>query len=236
MIQIRTQLQRSAQQGWWHVRELFEAALRDAGLSVLPRMAPFFPYRRTLVVRHLRRAEAIARRILVLLACAMELTSPTRRTHKTEPSRSSAKIDEPAYKPQRVPGFRLTEPWPSTTPYHLRQPVGCAGPMIRFFDRDGFLSGPPPKPARIVLEGQSLLRRLQALDAVLKSPDATARRMARWLAKRRRGIRPTPLRIGAPSGRDKLWRRNPMQDPLYNYHYLARELLDRHDSRLVRPP
>ena len=136
--------------------------------------------------RLIRPAEVLLRRVLVVMALGLALVAPvlrqsTRRTAHTNTSPRTC-----------LPGFSLIEPWPSTTPYDQRRPVCKQRPRIRSFD-----DTVTPEPSRASSEAR-LIARLDALATIISAPERAARRLAVWFARRRRGLRNSPLRIGRP--------------------------------------
>jgi hypothetical protein len=123
----------------------------------------------------LRRAEAAARRLLVILASgvAVEAAAP-----------APAVKAHPANLPQtgpKTPGFALFDPLP--------EPVFGTGGDVAL----------PVDSAPAFHSTEGLAARLAALSAFADDPAPTVRRMAFWLA-RGRGKRTSPLRPGLPPG------------------------------------
>lgn len=136
-------------------------------------------------LRLLRPAEALVRRLIVMMAYLMDVQpvpaalSPAHVQHETVKRGLSPK-----------PRFRLFEPLP-----------GFSG----VFAAPGTSQAPeratesPAKPVSAAM----LVRRLEGLEAVLAAPEAYAARYARWRARRRRMARPgrtDPVRPGYPPG------------------------------------
>ena len=132
----------------------------------------------------LKPAEALARRLLYLLAPTITLAAKPASPAKA--GASSRSVPAPATPKPRdhTPVFRLTEP-------ASRGPKPT-GPRIRYLD------GPPapPKPVRPARAPQTaakLRARLIALSMVLGDPDHHARRLARFLARRAAKGSPRPV-------------------------------------------
>ena len=159
----------------------------------------------------IRPAEVLLRRVLVVMALGLALVAPalrqsTRRTaHTNTPPRAC------------LPGFSLIEPWPSTTPYDQRRPVCKQRPRILSFD-----DVVAPEPSRASSEAR-LIARLEALATIIAAPERAARRLAVWFARRRRGLRNSPLRIGRPV----IDRRSEWAAPVFNAQHFAIAAMDR---------
>ncbi|MBU1287804.1 MAG: hypothetical protein KJ871_08785 [Alphaproteobacteria bacterium] len=130
----------------------------------------------------LKPAEALARRLLYLLAPTITLTPKSASPAKAGVSSSSV----PAAPKLRdhTPVFRLTEP-------ATRAPKPT-GPRLRYLD------GPPAptRPAKPICApqtGTKLRDRLIALSMVLGDPDHHAKRLARFLARRAAKAAPRPV-------------------------------------------
>lgn len=218
MTSPETHFDKAIAHGWAHIEELMGAALSlcAAYLGACGMFMP--PTRRLEALAHVRRAEAMLRRVLILMAETVKL-APIR-----SPFSSAPFGDNRGDAPRKHIGFALIETHPSTTPYDQRQPICIKRPRVRFLDE------PDPRGAGVndVAEPlDPLFARLHALQRIVEAPQAAARRMARWLARRRHGARQTPLKLGTPPGADSMFRRDPLHDPLFDAHYFAREALDR---------
>ena len=130
----------------------------------------------------LKPAEALARRLLYLLAPTITLAPKSASPAKAGASSSSVPT-APKIR-DHTPVFRLTEP-------ASRGPKPT-GPRIRYLD------GPPapPKPVRPARAPQTaskLRDRIIALSMVLGDPDHHAKRLARFLARRAAKGSPRPV-------------------------------------------
>lgn len=135
------------------------------------------PFLRWLMRHYIVPAEAVLRRTIHLIAAALPplVAAPVRAS--TAPRRA---VPPAPSAPSRTPRFRLTEPPPRPTtdrlPLHLRPRISIAG-----------LSPPPaPRPANRASAADyeaRLRRRLDALTAAWKAPDAEARRLQRLRAR-----------------------------------------------------
>jgi hypothetical protein len=147
----------------------------------------------------LKPAEAVARRLLYLLAPTLTLApaSPAKAgaSFRTAPRPTHPSPVSPAQAgaAPRKAVFRLTEP-------ASRGPKPT-GPRIRYLD------GPPappkpPKPLRAPQTAAKLRDRLIALTLVLGDPDPHAKRLARLLARRaaKAAPRPVPFNFDKPPG------------------------------------
>lgn len=149
----------------------------------------------------LRRAEAAARRLLLILAenLAAEAVPEARPRHAP-----AAKSPENC---QKTPGFALFDPLPD-----LRMPTGDSAEVAT-----------PDSLSAHATAG--LEARLCALAALVSDPAPAIRRMACWLA-RQAGARTCPLRPGLPPGvSGDLMDRE--QDVVMQCDALARERLNR---------
>ena len=149
-----------------------------ANLHLKPMTLPKSLKRRCLA--DLRQLAVILRRLIFLMALGIELAPP--RPGAGPDARRAAALPEgvedvtASFGPQSK-GFRLAPRMSGLFPDHLRT-----------------LSGPPP--ARSV-SPRRLLAQWQALHAVLKDPEAHARRLARTLARWRRAGEPAPCRTSS---------------------------------------
>ena len=194
----------------------------------------------------LRMAEAMLRRILVLMAADLPLpkgkaTTPPVDTHTATRDRGPVILHVPASlglavhiampeptrhtrtpNPPRPPRFRLTEHVPT---------IDAAFSMTA--------ATPTPGAPNFASQGNSTspnldrtLRRLAALQDAMAHPDREARRMARWLAQGHanwRHARINPIRTGRPPGFNRSrMRRDKTQQSLWDLtcfaHRTAREL------------
>ena len=122
----------------------------------------------------LRRAEGVARRMLVVLAAGVTVEAASRREDRM-------KSTNPASNTPKTPGFALFDPLPE-----LNFSAPCDG-------APDWAAEPVPHTTH------GLAARLAALSALAENPAPAVRRMTLWLARRKRG-RTTPLRPGAPPG------------------------------------
>lgn len=141
----------------------------------------------------LKPAEALARRLLYLLAPTITLTPASTAPGPASPAKAGASSSTVPLPTARDPGlpqrgrkilFRLTE-----APTRGPKPTG---PRIRYLD------GPPapPKPPARPATSQTAARlrdRLIALSMVLGNPDHHAKRLARFLARRAAKDSPRPV-------------------------------------------
>tara|TARA_R110002020_G_scaffold83397_2_gene207323 strand:- start:236745 stop:237404 length:660 start_codon:yes stop_codon:yes gene_type:complete len=130
----------------------------------------------------LKPAEALARRLLYLLA-------PTITLKPAPPAKagaSSSSAPRPATPKPRdhTPVFRLTE-----APTRGPKPTG---PRIRYLDGPPAPPKPPARPSAPQTAAK-LRARLIALSMVLGDPDHHARRLARFLARRATKAVPRPI-------------------------------------------
>ncbi len=138
----------------------------------------------------LRVAEAMVRRILLLLAGQLQPAKP--RAVQTLPDFTL--MTGPA---DPAPLFALTEPqasWPQTSP--------ASGPRIRLLD-DALLSQPSAEQPDPTDPNARFWQRLSALSHVLNHRRKHLKRMARWLAAahaRQGPARRFPIRLGRPPG------------------------------------
>lgn len=165
------------------------------------------------LLRLLRPGEILLRRMLVVMA--FQLTPPS-----IAPARRGSTGAAPSA--PGVPGFSLIEPYPSTTPFHLRRPICRPRPRIRSFDDPVAKETAPQNPLP-----DPLLSRLAALEAVVSAPDRAALRLARWFARRRNGRRSSPLRIGRPA----IGRKHDWAEPISDAQHFAVAALARHPLR-----
>lgn len=175
-----------------------------------PDRIPRFLHRRAL--RLIRPAEALVRRLIVLMARDMDLPAaaavPASLTPQARAALSRARRRAAAARRTEAapPRFQLFEPLPSLSGLmreRRAEPAG-PGPRILFLDQ--------PYPVAPVTEpGMSagpLIARLKALETVLANPGKRARRHAKFLARKRRSNAPpgrlNPIRPGpAPGARSR---------------------------------
>ena len=166
----------------------------------------------------IRPAEILLRRVLVVMALGLNLVAPSPRAS------GGAKSDHAS--PRALPGFRLIEPFPSTTAYDQRRPVCTVRPRIRSFDDPAQPDPPPQRPATA-----RIVARLEALEAIIADPDRAARRLGLWFARRRPGLRNTPLKLGRPS----IHRKSEWARPIKDAQHFAHCAMDRRHGRLLAP-
>lgn len=198
---------RFLERGFGVLRELLARAFALAGVRSFAGLSGLSTAHRMAALGILRPAEALARRMLVVMALGIVLPALVARGARAgiSPGRN-----------RRAGGFSLTESRPSTTPYHLRRPICQPRPRIRSFDD-------PIEPAREAPpEGARLIARLYALEALLADPARQARRMARWFSRRRAGARRSPLRLGRPP----VGRRTEFSEFLNDAQHFARWAMD----------
>ena len=141
------------------------------------------------VLALLRPAEALARRLLILLAKDI---SPDTRGSRPFPEDLKGRRAEP-----------VEGQGPATPRFHLSEPlVTFAVLMARQRTPVRLLHWHIPAPAaQSADKPDRILTRLAALDTLVSHPKGAARRMARWLARHEaRPGRRSPLRIGYPPG------------------------------------
>ncbi len=132
----------------------------------------------------LRQLEALARRLVLLEALALEPAEPAhpgvgwQDTARHGPPRP----DGPA---RRCPGLSLVEPVRDPAPRFV-----ATGPRIRRLD-----GAQPDGRRRQASRARTLAERLAALQRLVANPDPAVRRMARWLARQAvKGGRLLPVR------------------------------------------
>ncbi len=163
-----------APEGWLRIASLVAMARHILGLDAIP--LPRGLAARALLV--LKPAEAMARRLLYLMA--PDVTVPPA---KAGASASPIPVPVAGRRDGRTVTFRFTEP--------LGPGPKKTGPRIRFFTEPPR----PPKPVRVPRPktGAPLLARIRALQAVIDQPDAHAKRLARWIARRKAKGHPRPV-------------------------------------------
>lgn len=167
-----------------------------------PDRIPRFLHRRAL--RLIRPAEALARRLIVLMARDMAVPAGPRLSAVPDRDRPRRRAAEQA--PAGAPRFQLFEPLPTLAGLMRERRAGPAGPGPRILCLD------QPYPVAPVAEpgmaAGPLIARLKALEAVLANPVKRARRHAVFLARKRRSNAPpgriNPIRPGpAPGARSR---------------------------------
>ena len=151
------------------------------------------------VLRILRPAESMVRRMLLILALKAPIT-PIAPAQAGASGHTGPAPATPSPPPDRALAlFPLTEPLTIRLP---RQglPYVKFGPRIHVFGSGMAWRPLPEETAPPPLPTAPLLARLSRLDAVLADPDAHAARLARWIARNRgarasgRIIRLAPVR------------------------------------------
>ncbi|KCZ94446.1 hypothetical protein [Hyphomonas johnsonii] len=164
-------LETIASEGWRRVASLLAIARYFLGTEVIPLPRGLA----TSVLTVLKPAEAMARRLLFLVAPSLSASPATAGASGHSGPPPAAGQAGPR-REGRIPRFRFAEPLgPAPKP---------AGPWFRRLDGPPAVARPPrpmPQPAT----SAALLQRLAALQAVIDAPDAHARRLARWLVRRR---------------------------------------------------
>ena len=203
--QFLAQCQKALRAMLRHLLALMDQTSLDA-LIWLPRAS----HSRLLAI--IRPAELMARRMLLVMACSLTLP-PARPRILEKRSKSAAPTQKP------LPGFKITEPWPSTTPYSQRKPFARPAPRIWAWDQDGFLIGaPPPQDPEPIPDGARLIARMKALESVIAEPERYARRMARWFIRPTSARRPWPLAIQLP----RINKRGDWYDNITNAQHFAK--------------
>ncbi len=143
--------------------------------------------------RVLRPAESLIRRLIVIMACRIEIphelssrparsaSAGTPRTRRESAAAPKPSLREPPTGPGNLtptePITFSTEPFPGITPFTY--PGIWAPGMVRYA---------PPTPeelAAVPLPASHFFARLAKLEAALAAPEAAALRLARWMARRR---------------------------------------------------
>ena len=200
------------------------------------------------VLRLLRPAEAVARRLIIVMARDLPHPEVRGQSPSLEGRTHAAK---PASPKARKPGKRTTLPLFDPLPRWRgpRRPVAAGVPRISFHG-DGASAPLPPRQPPMPddpIDATRLALRLRAVAAALNDLPAHAGRFARWRARRdaalkdqaqrkpsaRRGVtrRVWPLRPGRPPG----WRAagrhaHPVHDVLNIVHDLAFWAMERTDT------
>ena len=178
------------------------------------------------VLHVLRPAESAVRRLIVVLARAIDVKAPS-------PQPAPAGIFRAGQGKPRI-AFQLFDPRQRIF-MPPRRPAPGPGPRIAFFGDGGVrrisLGCEPPPPgedkADSHVDSANIVRRLEALKAALGDLPGQARRLARALARRGKSPRlkfKGPLRPGYAPG----YRRRPLHEidrVLHECDWLARELL-----------
>lgn len=198
------------------VAMLFAAAgLAPGGLvAVLPR------YLRSEVLRLLVSTEAALRRLLVISAREVVVAPPVERSVAGR-GPLFARLSKGCA--DRVPGFALLDPMRRVALFGEKRVAG-PGPRLTVIG----LEEPESRARRLILpddpvDARRLCQRLQAVQNVLDDLPKYTRRMARWLAKRKRAGTPgrmRPMRSGRPPGHRKRGR-HQADEVLANLHALA---------------
>lgn len=171
------------------------------------------PGLRRRIVALLRPAEALARRLLILLA----KQSATRAAGQDCPLPDWSCLPKPGRK--AAPSFKLSEPL-TTFAVLLQRQKASRPDLLHWHRADIQTPAKTDQPDR-------LLKRLAALEAVIANPGRTARRMACWLARHaRQPGRTSPLRIGYPPGRSDRPPDARLDCLLRDAHIFARSALD----------
>jgi len=176
---------------------LFQAA-RAAAADFIPLMISILTGLTTPTLTGLRRAvrrglvpaEAIARRMIWVLAGQLASAAPPRAPHAPRPSPSaptSSATRRTARKPRTFRALRLTEPQPRTGAATRLAPIRAAAP------------GPRP-PADIAALVTKLRLRMNGLLRAIAEPEAEARRLLRLRARAAKATKSKtpPFAPGAP--------------------------------------
>ncbi|MFN3911770.1 hypothetical protein [Hyphomonas sp.] len=147
--------------------------------------------------RILRPAESFIRRLIVIMACRVELPDAppfrTTRTGAADPGPSRPGAQTQGHLGCAEPIAFSTEPFPKITPFTY---PGIWSP--------GAVRYTPPSPEELAaapVPAAHFFARLARLEAALAAPEAAALRLARWLARRRaagkqrvKSVRTMPIR------------------------------------------
>jgi hypothetical protein len=138
------------------------------------------------VLRILRPAESMVRRMLLILALREPITpiAPAKAGAPGHPAPTPATPSPPPDQPRSPTAFPLTEPLTIRLPQQ-GLPYVKFGPRIHVFGSGMAWRPLPPDTCLAPLPTAPLLARLSRLDAVLADPDAHAARLARWIARNR---------------------------------------------------
>ncbi|MDP1554777.1 MAG: hypothetical protein Q8L84_04885 [Hyphomonas sp.] len=132
--------------------------------------------------RILRPAESFIRRLIVIMACRIDIPQPLSSRTKAaqrpaDPGPSLPHTQSPGHLGCAEPISFSTEPFPKIAPFAY---PGIWSPgMVRYT---------PPTPEELAaapLPATHFFARLARLEAALAAPDAAAKRLALWMARRR---------------------------------------------------
>ena len=176
---------------------LFQAA-RAAAADFIPLMVsiliglttPSLTAIRRAVRRQLVPAEAIARRMIWMLAGELAKTPPAPKAPRpTTPARPSSAPRQSTRKPRTFRALRLTEPQPRERSAPPRRPPACTPAPAT--------PRPPADPAALVAR---LRLRMNGLLRAITEPEAEARRLLRLRARAAKSQKPgtPPFAPGAP--------------------------------------
>lgn len=141
--------------------------------------------------RILRPAESFIRRLIVIMACRIEI--PQNLSSRTKAAQRP--IDPGPSQPRTpIPGnLTPTEPLTvSTAPFPEIRPFAFPGLWT-----PGMVRYTPPTPEELAaapVPATHFFARLARLEAALAAPDAAALRLARWMARRRKAVCRLPIR------------------------------------------
>ena len=166
---------RAAKLAWW-ARQL----VKDPDAETIARHV------HAEVLRILRPAESMVRRMLLILALKAPITpvAPAKAGAPGHPVPTPATPSPPPDLPRSPTAFPLTEPLTIRLPQQ-GLPYVKFGPRIHVFGSGMVWRPLPPDTGLAPLPTAPLLARLSRLDAVLADPDAHAARLARWIARNR---------------------------------------------------
>ncbi len=166
---------RAAKLAWW-ARQLVKE----------PEAATVARHVHAEVLRILRPAESMVRRMLLILALREPITpiAPAKSGARGHPAPTPATPSPPPDQPRTPTAFPLTEPLTIRLPQQ-GLPFAKFGPRIHVFGSGMVWRPLPPDTCLAPLPTAPLLARLSRLDAVLADPDAHAARLARWIARNR---------------------------------------------------
>mgnify|MGYP003627997042 CR=1 FL=1 len=166
---------RAAKLAWW-ARQLVKE----------PEAATIARHVHAEVLRILRPAESMVRRMLLILALREPIIpiAPAKSGARGHPAPTPAAPSLPPDQPRSPTAFPLTEPLTIRLPQQ-GLPFAKFGPRIHVFGSGMVWRPLPPDTCLAPLPTAPLLARLSRLDAVLADPDAHAARLARWIARNR---------------------------------------------------
>ena len=166
---------RAAKLAWW-ARQLVKE----------PEAATVARHVHAEVLRILRPAESMVRRMLLILALKAPIApiAPAKPGASGHPCPTPATPSPPPDLPRSPTAFPLTEPLTIRLPQQ-GLPFAKFGPRIHVFGSGMVWRPLPPDTCLAPLPTAPLLARLSRLDAVLADPDAHAARLARWIARNR---------------------------------------------------